>query len=172
MLMSRPLSLLLAALLALSLALVAGCGDEEESTAGGGSSGASSTASNSASGNGQFAEEANAICERHKAQIAKRAREVSVEAVPGDSPPTPAEISQGLLKKAVAPQLEAEAEEIRALEIPEESADQVDQMLASMQKTIVEGEKNPTAFSREVQPFKAAEQLAKDGGMPACGGPG
>jgi hypothetical protein len=169
--MRRSLPALLALLAAFSLALLAGCGDEEESTAGG-SDGGSSTAANTASGNGQFAEEANAICEKHKKQIAKRARELSVERVPGAKPPTPAEISQEMLQKAVAPQLEAEAEEIRALDIPEESADQVNQMLASMQKTIAEGEENPAAFSREVQPFKAAEQLAKDGGMPACGGPG
>lgn len=174
--MPRPRLLIPLALSLFALAILAGCGDEDESTAGNGSANATSTSGGDSS-EAQFAEEANEICEKHAKVITKRSKEVAIELVPDSGSPTSdsatiTELSSALLQKAVAPELEAEIEEIEALEVPAGDEAQIDQMVTLMQKAIAEGRKNPAAFGRQVQPFQAAEEAAEDYGISSCGGPG
>ncbi|HKB52258.1 MAG TPA: hypothetical protein VKC63_12640 [Solirubrobacterales bacterium] len=129
---------------------VAGCG-KSESTASSGSEKAA------------FIERANAICEARSADIQANAHpylqakkmSLYIKAIK-------------IIRHAVAPGLEREVLDIRALEMPEEDKGRIEAILTATEASVDRAFSHPTS---NANPYAKSEALAAKYGLHACGAP-
>lgn len=156
---NRPTIALAAALS--SLALLVGCGDDSST----GSSTSAEPLSKVA-----FIEKATELCRANRAVFAKgifnRLEEQEKE---GKSK---MEAQLETIQNYMVPHLREQNEEIRELGIPSGDEDQVNEIIASMEKVLDEAEEDPAKWLRRQahfgHPFEHAHDLAEVYGIPAC----
>jgi len=191
----RKSILAFAACLLLSIAPVAaGCGggDREGSTAGGreaatgseagdregdsrsadgsrdsGEAGGSKPTSEPESG---FVAEANALCRKQKRQIKVRADAI-VQSATGKGEQMRQAALRRLILAAIVPGLEAEAEQLKALQAPPGDEEGVEGVVAAIESVLAEARKDPTAFLGNAGAFDEPHRLAREYGIGACGTP-
>ena len=147
---------LVALLVAGTIALLAGCGDDEGPT------------------KDDFVAEAGSICERNKAQADRVAQREFASF--GKGAPSPAESQQFLA--AVLPIIRDSSEEIAALEAPEGDEDVIEAYLESYDRasdemeTIASDPERAAALMRGSleDPFTAADRMAGEYGIEKCSG--
>jgi FtsZ-interacting cell division protein ZipA len=119
----------------------------------------------------QFIAQADAICKKGNTEIESEvesfAEKNGIEENEEPSKAQQAEVSETIL----APNIENQAEEIRALEAPSGDEDEVSAMLDSLEEGVEEVEANPQApfESKQPNPFGAANKLAGEYGLRVCG---
>lgn len=157
------------------LSLLAGCGGDDDSSGNDAASNGSATSTTESTSNDgppsaekkEFIREADAIC----LPVGKRIlAEVQALTPPGGiEEATPEEFAE-LVGRVLAPSVEAEIEEIRALGIPEEDTEEVEEILTSLQSDVNRGLEDPEEFFKEGNPFTATQELGLDYGFKVCGG--
>ena len=120
----------------------------------------------------EFQDEANAICAERDAQL----NNASVEYVqtwnlgPTDEP-TPEQL-KGLIDDVFVPEIEAQLDELRALDAPEDIRDDLDAVLDEVPRVLDEiAEEDPSAVLSGDDPFEAEVDPQLDElGLYACSG--
>ncbi|MGZ5326344.1 MAG: hypothetical protein ACXWEL_06905 [Solirubrobacterales bacterium] len=148
----KRISWLFAGVLAIALIAV-GCGG-----------GSDNTSSTSDLTKAEFIAKANAICAQGNKEIQQ-----AFEAL-GQGKPSQAQLDQ-IATDTLLPSVEKQVSQIRDLGIPKGEEDQVNAILDSAQSGIDKGKADPSSLvSDQNDPFKEANQLAKQYGMTECGG--
>jgi hypothetical protein len=160
-LLTRRPSLALAALATSGALALAGCGgdDDTATTASGGAE--AGGASGPALTKDQFIAQADAIC-----AAGDRTIEEAIEALGRGGEPSPADLHQFSI--IAVPAIQQEVDAIEALPPPEGDEDEVEAILAAVQKGIDEIRSDPTSI--ESDPLAEADRLAEDYGLEQCGG--
>jgi hypothetical protein len=119
----------------------------------------------------EFTDEANAICAEGDAQL----NNASVEYVqswnlgPYDEPTL--EQLQGLVDDVLVPEIEAQLDELRALDAPGDIQDELDAVLDEMQRVLDEFAQDPSAAVSGEDPFEAEVDPQLDElGLHQCSG--
>ncbi len=139
-------------------AIVAGCGS-------------SSDDETSSLTKAQFVARADAICKKGNAEIESEF-EAFAEKNNIDENEEPSKAQQAELSETIlAPNVQNQADEIRALEAPSADEDEVSAMLDSLDEGVEEVEANPQApfESKQPNPFGPANKLATEYGLKVCG---
>lgn len=177
--MRQLVPIFIAAVLAGALG-VAGCGDDDSGNGdtGSGSSppatadttetesstGGAESADGEPGGKQEFIQRANAICER----TSRKFLVAFTTATQNGSGSDPNAVRVGVVKSVVVPGLKEEAEEIRALGIPEGDEKQLEAYFAAAAKMVGQAESQPLKFVDGEIDYTAAEELAARYGMKAC----
>ena len=171
--------------LLLSGLLAAGCGDEEGAPAGGATTGAEASDGQGESADGaageleptseskaEYTAKANALCKKRKRQIQADLMRIFKEVQEEEGSQSQQQQQAGLRKlveEAVAPGLEAEAEELRELGAPDGDEAQVEEVLAAIEALVAEMRETPQAFATNPAAFEKAQRPARKYGIGACG---
>lgn len=148
--MKNKTTMLVAAALATGL-IAAGCGGGDDD-------------SSSDLTKAEFITKADAICAQGNKEIQQ-----AFEAL-GQGKPSQAQLDQ-IATDTLLPSVEKQVSQIRDLGIPKGEEDQVNAILDSAQSGIDKGKADPSSLvSDQNDPFKEANQLAKQYGMTECGG--
>jgi hypothetical protein len=189
--------LILAAVLMLAVPTLAGCGGDDDSasspsgtTAAGEETGTSAgaggaddndttnpTGTDGGAGTpndpkSAFVEEANDVCTESNKEIQSQIQAFINNSSKGGQL-SKSEEEEGLadlINEVVAPGMEEEIEDIRALGLPAGDEQQVEAILAAMQDAVERAQADPKAFGEQAEPFKTPERLAVEYGLGACGG--
>lgn len=152
----RPIAL--PALTLTLVALVAGCG---------GGSGDTSTVAVSMA---QFVKSADAICEKATEKVGSdlgvylKKKHFSIGANPTNAQAT------GLVNDVLAPDVEKEVDELRALGAPSGDEDEVEAIVVAVEGGLERARKSPKAVVQgELDLFGEASELARNYGLKACG---
>lgn len=132
--------------------------------------GSSSDDSTSSLTKAQFIAQADAICKKGNAEIESEFEAFAKkEGIKENEEPSTAqgvEVSETVL----IPNIENQAEEIRALEAPSGNEEEISAMLDSLDEGIEEAEADPEAlFTSKSDPFGPANKMAKELGFEVCG---
>ncbi|HWO47338.1 MAG TPA: hypothetical protein VNM41_04690 [Solirubrobacterales bacterium] len=153
---------LLAALAALAVvaALVAGCGGGDDTT----------TDETATLTKAEFIKQGDAICEKGNEELEGEFQSFAKENdIPLEKEPN-TEQSEELVEEVLVPNIQNQAEELRALGVPSGDEDQVNAMLDSLEEGIEEAEDDPgDLFSGKTDPFGKANKLASEYGLKVCG---
>jgi hypothetical protein len=128
--------------------LVAGCGDEDSEA--------------STVPVATFVKKANAICTARGKEITTASSQAWDEK--GDLHAIEIE----LIGSTMVPALEAEVDEIEALGVPSTGSNHVEATLGAIEEVAELGDTDPEKFSRTVEPFTKAENMAKKADLDAC----
>lgn len=134
---------------------------------GAGSGGDESSAQDEGESNAQFIAEANAICAKGTSEIQGQMQSYLTRKV---SKGEESVVQGEIVNEVVAPVLEGEIEDIRALGLPPGDEEQVEAIFTAMQAVIDQASDDPPAFMQQKEPFEEPEGLAKSYGLSACGG--
>jgi hypothetical protein len=166
----KQLAALFAGVVAIVL-IVAGCGSSSGSSAGTGDEITTSSISKA-----QFIKKADAACEKGEKQIqvgigalgAKKARERESE---GEENPEPTEADYAeLIDLVVAPNIENEIDEIRALGAPSGDEDQIKAFVDAREESIEIAERAPKLILRNSgKMYEQSDKLANEYGLKDCG---
>jgi hypothetical protein len=148
--MKRNVLLMLAGALAVGL-IAAGCGGDDDDD------------SSDALTKQEFIAQGNAICKAGNAEIDAAAEETFAK----NGQPTPAE-SDAFVTDTVVPNVQGQIDDMRALGIPEEDADQVNGILDEAEGIVDELEADPSSI--EGDPFAPVNGDLKDYGLTTCAG--
>ncbi|HEX5418118.1 MAG TPA: hypothetical protein VFZ25_20880 [Chloroflexota bacterium] len=152
------------AMLAVIVALVAGCGSSDSGSAAS-TSGSASDVSSQASSRAVFVKEANAICAKEVEKIQRAGYKAFREhgnTGEGDE-------FRSALVAIIAPSMKGEAEGIEDLSPPAGDKAQIDAIVAELRHIAHEIKKDPSAH--EYYPYAKAERLADAYGLKDCGRP-
>lgn len=185
----------LAACLALSVAVVAGCGGggEEESTTAAGGEGAAKNdaAGREAAGGGEssatqpsaptskplskseFITKANALCEKQKRQMQATVSRAFKSMRKGGSQGAVAQQAaiRRIVEEGIAPAMEAEAAGLTALGAPQGDEGKVEAIVAAIEAIVAEAREDPRGFVGDPSVFDRVKKLAAAYGVGACGSP-
>lgn len=166
-------SKLLAVLLTAGLVLaIVGCGgdnDSDTSAAGSNQNDASETArqvSNTDPAKAQFISEATKACKNRANNITKRGNKLFIKYGGINEEDV---FGEHVIKEVLVPEFEAEISDLEALTPPPGDQGEIDAILAAIHKFIKQLETDPSAEG--YYPYKKAERLAKQYGIPTCGTP-
>jgi hypothetical protein len=184
-------------ILVLALLVPAGCGDDDDnatgsangsasngsptddSSGGGSTTGEGPDGGESEGGDGsadagsstperaEFIKEADALCLRKGKDILDEIAEIA--APEGVDQATPAVLEQ-IVEDALAPSLEAEIRELRALGPPAEDREEVEAVFAAIQTQVDRAREDPITFVAEGNPFEESQAVAREYGLKICGG--
>jgi hypothetical protein len=165
-----PALTVLALLAALVLAAGCGGGDDDQTdataAAGGDASNGVETASNTETlPKQQYIRRANAVCRKAGVQIQREFRpylEDGLESLPQAAP--------AMVNDVLIPGLETEIEELRAIGLPDEGAEEVDAMITALEEGMERATEDPEDFVLRSSGFQESEQLGRKFGSSACGG--
>lgn len=162
-------------LLALALAaglIAAGCGDDDDettttsstTTAATGATGATGAATGEPLSQAEFIKEADAICAAGDKKINAAGQQL------GPGKPSDQEFEQ-FTTETLVPEIQAQIDAIRALTPPEGDEDEVSAILDAAQGAVDQLDQDPSLLNEQSgdDPFKEANQLAKDYGLKECG---
>lgn len=114
----------------------------------------------------EFLDQGNAICEAGTAENDQAFQEAFPS---GSTEPTPEQIAT-VVADSVAPNIQAQIDDLEALNPPEDLQDDVDQMLAEAQ-TVLDGIiDDPEGAFTDENPFAEVDALATEIGLTACAG--
>lgn len=185
----RPTTLTLIAAAALAaLALIVGCGDDGDSgTSPSGNAAANGDTSGSAAADGtdsaadgtdtgdsspagsskaQFIEAANELCVQSRKSLQQ---DIAPFLSGKTGKKSPQVLAEEIISEVIAPDLEAQISEIRALDPSPSEEKQVEAILAAIQESVDRAEEDPLVFVRSERPMLKAEKLAREYGVQACG---
>ncbi|MGD9695965.1 MAG: hypothetical protein AB7V42_09930 [Thermoleophilia bacterium] len=147
----RPAAAVLVAV-ALGLGVTSGCGGDDD-------------AGDASLTRQEFIAKADAICAAGNSRIAAAAADVG-----GGGPPTGARAKA--LADTIAADIGRQADEIAALDPPDEIRAEVDALLAAARKGIatLKAQGPQALFSDDADPFAAANEAAGRLGLPSCAG--
>jgi len=117
----------------------------------------------------QFLHEADELCRKDGKEIF-----ADLEALlpPGGLDKTTPEEKEEFVTRVVVPGLQAEIEQLSALEPPPQDAQHLEEVVASMQTNVNRAGEDPAAFVEEGNPFIQTQELAEEYGFQFCGGIG
>ena len=158
--MNRLTKLLALAAIAAALA-AAGCGDDDDEDATGatGATGVSGSTLTEA----EFLDQANEICAAGNTDIDEQAREAFGS---GEGEPTEQELEQ-FVGEIMAPSIQGQIDDIRALGVPEEIAGEVNGFLEDAEEAVDAVEAEPSSLLED-DPFRGINQEAKQIGHQEC----
>jgi hypothetical protein len=155
--LNKGLLALLAGALAVTL-FVAGCGS---------SGGTTSTASISKV---EFLKQGNAICAKGNEQIEAQFEEFTKENNLSKTEAPPKAVREEAAEDILIPAINQQVEEIKALGIPAGDEGEVEEIFATVEEAVEEGEGDPAAlFGNEPGKFKEANKLSREYGLTVCG---
>ena len=181
--MRRSIAALTVCLL-LSGLLAAGCGEDSSTTAAGDGSAeggreaggsdvpAAPEVQPTSESKAEYTAKANALCKKRKRQIQADLMRIFKEVQEEEGSQSQQQQQAGLRKlveDAVAPGLEAEAEELRELGAPQGDEAQVEEVLAAIEALVAEMRETPQAFATNPAAFEKAQRPARKYGIGACG---
>jgi hypothetical protein len=141
----------------------AGCGGGGDDGAGAANGSTATDGADRATGaKGEFVEAANAACFQRRKQMRQE-----FNALARNASETPSAV-ESLIERVIAPGLEAEVREIRALEPPPAETRQIEAILAAIQETVDQAQADPVEFTKH-GPFSEVTKLANEYGLTACG---
>jgi hypothetical protein len=136
---------------------------------GAGESPAGATAPKAAS-KSDFVVKANALCVKRREQVQAAVAAIFKGIEGKESESSRQSAVRKLVDRAVAPKLEAEAEELRALEPPRGDAGKVEAIAAAIEAGVAEAREDPQAFiGGGSSPLTKPQRLARRYGIGACG---
>jgi hypothetical protein len=171
--LNKRLVILLAALLTLAV-IAAGCGGGDDGdTSATATNGAATTDGGGSADDGgpltkeEFIEEANAICTEGRNQVlAEMSSYVKEHSGEGQSKP---EVLAEAIKTLFIPTIQTQIDEIRELSAPAGDQDQIDALLAAMQRAVDVAEDDAESSVAEIgQEFKRSAKLARKYGLTGC----
>jgi hypothetical protein len=142
---------------ALAIAMIAvGCGSSDDST--------------SSLTKAEFIAQADAICKKGNAEIESDFEAFAKEnGLKENQEPSKAQGVE-LVETTLVPNIQGQADELRALDPPSEDEAEVTAMLDSLDEGIEEAEADPEAlFASKTDPFGPANKIAKEYGLKVCG---
>jgi hypothetical protein len=113
----------------------------------------------------EFLKQGNAICKKGDKEI----NTVAEKTFTSKQHPSDAEITK-FAEGTVIPNVQGQIDGLRDLNPPSDDEDQVNAILDEAQSALDKGKDDPTIFASNQDPFKKANQLAKDYGLTECGG--
>ncbi len=123
--------------------------------------------STSAESKADFIVKTNALCAKRLQQIQTDVREI-FESAKGEGSQQAALLK--LVDDAIAPGLEAEADELGALEPPQGDAGKIEEIVAAIEAAVAEARKDPQAFlTNSTAALAKPQQLARAYGIGSCG---
>lgn len=148
-----------------TLVPIIGCGDDRGTAADGTSTAPGDVAEQSAKT--LFIRSANEACRKDARKIRAKAQGITAQAS-GDSQEALAGV---VIRRAIAPGLEAQVAAVRALEPPPGEAEKVNEVLTAIQATVADARRDPAAFVRQGDSFTDSSSAAAQYGLTACGHP-
>jgi len=129
------------------------------STEAGGSDGAAQTKA-------EFIAAANALCAKRRQRAQAKLSRIFRSAPRNESKQAGL---QRTVETAIAPEMEAEAEELRALGAPRGDEEAVEAIVKALEAVVAEAREDPAAFVNQPGVFKSAERAARAYGLDVCG---
>jgi hypothetical protein len=155
--LSKRLTLLFAAVLA--LALVAGCGSSDDST--------DTVEETVTLTKAEFIEQGDQICERAEKDSESEAEEFAEEN-DFELEKASEEQLEEAISEVLVPALDRQVDELAALGAPEGDEEQIDELIVALEDASADVADDPSqAF--EGEPLKKASELADDYGFKVCG---
>ncbi|HEU4739361.1 MAG TPA: hypothetical protein VFS54_09820 [Solirubrobacterales bacterium] len=148
--MKKGAFLALVAALAAALLAFAGCGGGDETTV---------------LTKAEFTKQANAGCKEHDKEREQLFREVSKTIDPSE---VTRKDQEGLISEVLLPPYEKDIENLESLGAPEGDEQQVEAIIAAMEKSIDNVEAKPLVALRSTSQFAEANELAKKYGLDDC----
>lgn len=180
-----------AACLLLSGGVVAGCGGGDSSTAGDsavaanagadgregeapdgkGSQGAGGSHGDgeSSDSKAKFVAEAKAVCAEQQQQLQAKLRQLFKSDQASQGKTSQQAMLRQIAEDAIAPAMQAEADELRALEAPPGDEDQVEEVIAALDVIVAEAREDPTGLATNPNTFQKVRKLAGNYGIGTCG---
>jgi hypothetical protein len=140
------------ALLAILVAMlvISGCGGGDETTA---------------LTKAEFTKQANAGCKEHDKEREQLFKEVSKSIDPSE---VTRKDQEGLISEVLLPPYEKDIENLESLGAPEGDEQQVEAIIAAMQKSVDNVEAKPLVALRSTSQFAESNELAKKYGLDDC----
>jgi hypothetical protein len=138
-------------------AVAAGCGEDDDGTT-----------ANPAPSKDEFIAEADRICAAGDKEIDADAGAI-LGAEARDERPSPAQVKR-IVDEAIAPGVQSQVDDIRALTPPEGDADQIAAFLEAAEAGVAALRDDPERLITDDDPLAEASRLAADYGLEVCGG--
>ncbi len=113
----------------------------------------------------QFLKQGNAICKKGNKEIDQGANETFTQ----NKQPTKAQITK-FAEDTLIPSVESQLDQLHDLKPPSADEDQVNKILDEADSALAKTKEDPSVFAGNGDPFKKANQLAKDYGLTECAG--
>ena len=117
----------------------------------------------------EFVAMANALCEKQRKQSQAKLSEIFKGSQETEQPSSQQAGMRQIADEAVAPAMEAEAEELRALGAPSGDEEQVEAIATALESVAAEAREDPKAFVMNPNAMKKSEAAADAYGIGACG---
>jgi hypothetical protein len=140
---------------ALAIAIVAGCGGGDDD----GDSGSLTKA--------EFIKQADAICANGDKTISADFEDFAEEKGIKDEPDKAQQ--EEAIVEVVAPAVQEQADEIKALGAPDGDEKQIEAMLTAVEEGVEDLEENPSQLTEGKNPLAKGSKLARDYGLEKCG---
>jgi len=139
-----------------SVVLMVGCGGGDSETA----------VAESSISKAEYVKKAEAVCKKGNEEL--EADFAAFVRKAGNAKPTDA-LYTSLFEEVVEPNVSAELEALRELDVPEGDADKVEEMLAAREESIALAEEEPKAIIQDSEKvFGSSTKTAKAYGLKAC----
>ncbi|HMJ65218.1 MAG TPA: hypothetical protein VK615_07685 [Candidatus Binatia bacterium] len=156
----------------LALIFAFGCGGSDEDSSGSQSSqsseasGEATNASSENSAKAAFVEQATTACEAHVEGVQTNGTRIFREHGEAGEEKL---FRTLLVNKVIVPEFKGEAEDLEALQPPPGDEDEIAKLVAAIDHIVRQVETNP--FAEGGYPYKEAERLSSEYGIPKCGSP-